>query len=635
MEEKKARKVMQGDPRVLGAVRRSGGYNFAAAFPTEKEIRLLLYKKGQEVPEEEIFIDSSYFTGKMASVFLSDFKGEKYEYNYQVGDEVVHDPAAAKIVGREGFGKVDEGGNPHSIRCGFDDRRYDWEEDCRPEYPYSDTILYKLHVRGYTMQKNSKVRKKGTFSGIIEKIPYFQELGITSLELMPVYDFEEVIFLENMPLKYAMKMKDKMKTNYWGYTKGNYFAPKPAYCATKDSIKEFRDMVKSLHKAGIECILEFYFPKEIQQLLVLQVLHHWYLTYHVDGFHLIGDGVPVEMICKDPLLCKAKLIFAGVPYMEAKSGVRNIAVCNDDFKQNIRRFLKSDGDSLNAAVRCMRANPAAHGMINCITNQDGFTLMDLVSYDSKHNEENGENNQDGNSYNFSWNCGVEGPSRKLSVRQLREQQMRNAWLLLLLSQGTPMIYAGDEFGNSQQGNNNAYCQDNETGWVDWKCFNKNKEMVDFVKDVIVFRKQHPILHPEKELRVMDYKSFGYPDLSYHSSRAWYASYDNVSHHIGLMYCGLYAQKKDGQSDDFIYVAYNFHWEAHEFALPRIRKQKWCRIFHSAPEDEEGYFLKEEEELENQKMVEVAPRSISIFIGRQEKDVCIHGNILKQSPDIKS
>ena len=195
-----------------------------------------------------------------------------------------------------------------------------------------------------------------------------------------------------------------------------------------------------------------------------------------------------------------------------------------------------------------------------------------------------------------------------------------------------MIYAGDEFGNSQQGNNNAYCQDNETGWVDWKCFNKNKEMIDFVKDVIAFRKQHPILHPEKELRVMDYKSFGYPDLSYHSSRAWYASYEDVSHHIGLMYCGLYAKKDDGQSDDFIYVAYNFHWEAQDFALPRIKKQKWCRIFHSAPE--EGYFLKEEEELENQKMVEVAPRSISIFIGRQEKDVCIHGNTLKQSLTIK-
>ena len=619
MAEKKARKVMQGDPRVLGVARRNGGYNFAAEFPTEKDVRLLLYKKGQEEPEEEIPIESSYFTGQMASVFLPDFKGEKYEYNYQVGDEVVHDPAAAKIVGREGFGNVTDSTNPHSIRGGFDDGKYDWEEDCRPEYPYSETILYKIHVRGYTMQKNSKVRKKGTFAGIIEKIPYFQELGITSLELMPVYDFDEVIFPENMPLKYAMKMKEKLKTNFWGYTKGNYFAPKPAYCAGRDSMKEFRDMVKALHKAGMECILEFYFPKATHHLLVLQVLHHWYLTYHVDGFHLLGDGVSVEMLCKDPLLSKAKLLFHGVPDMGKGQSTRNVAVCNEGFKYDIRRFLKSDEDSLNAAVRHMRSNSAAHGMINYITNQDGFTLMDLVSYDDKHNEENGEDNQDGNSYNFSWNCGVEGPSRKLAVRKLREQQMRNAFLLLLLSQGTPMIYGGDEFGNSQQGNNNAYCQDNETGWVDWRCFGKNKEMITFVKDVIAFRKQHPILHPEQELRVMDYKSFGYPDLSYHSSRAWYASYDNVSHHIGMMYCGLYAQKEDGQCDDFIYVAYNFHWEAHEFALPRIRKQKWYRIFNSVSEEEGGYFLKEEEELENQKMVEVAPRSISIFIGRQEKN----------------
>lgn len=619
MAEKKARKVMHGDPRVLGVVRRNGGYNFAAEFPTEKEVRLLLYRKGQEVPEEEIVLESSYFIGQMASVFLPDFKGEKYEYNYQVGETVVHDPAAAKIVGREGFGVVTDTTNPHRIRGGFDDGRYDWEEDSRPEYPYSETILYKLHVRGYTMQKNSKVRKKGTFAGIIEKIPYFQELGITSLELMPVYDFDEVIFPENMPLKYAMKMKDKLKTNFWGYTKGNYFAPKPTYCAGRDSIKEFRDMVKALHKAGIECILEFYFPKDTHDSFVQQVLHHWYLTYHVDGFHLLGDGVPVEMICKDPLLCKAKLLLHRVPDLGKEQGTRNVAVCNEGFKCDIRRFLKSDEDSLNAAVRHMRSNPASHGTINYITNQDGFTLMDLVSYDSRHNEANGEDNQDGASYNFSWNCGVEGPSRKLAVRKLREQQMRNAFLLLLLSQGTPMIYGGDEFGNSQQGNNNAYCQDNETGWVDWKAFSKNKEMIAFVKDVIAFRKQHPILHPENELRVMDYKSFGYPDLSYHSSRAWYASYDNVSHHIGMMYCGMYAQKEDGQKDDFIYIAYNFHWEPHEFALPRIRKQKWYRIFHSVPEQEEGFFLKEEEELENQKMVEVGPRSISIFIGRQEKN----------------
>lgn len=633
--EKKVRKVMQGDPRVPGAVRRSGGYNFAAEFPTEKDVRLLLYKKGHEDPEEEIPIEASYFTGRMASVFLPDFKGERYEYNYQVGETVVHDPAAAKIVGCREFGSITENSSPHSIRCGFDDGQYDWEEDCRPEYPYSETILYKIHVRGYTMQRNSKVHKKGTFAGIIEKIPYFRELGITSLELMPVYDFNEVIVPENMPLQYARKMTDKLRTNFWGYTKGNYFAPKPAYCAGRDSIKEFRDMIKALHKAGIECILEFYFPAEIHHLLVLQVLHHWYLTYHVDGFHLIGDGVSADTICKDPLLCRAKLIFPGGTAVGNGRGMRNAAICNEGFKQDMRRFLKSDEDSLNAAVGRMRLNPAEYGIINYITNQDGFTMMDLVSYDSKHNEANGENNRDGNSYNFSWNCGVEGPSRKVSVRKLREQQMRNAFLLLLLSQGTPMIYGGDEFGNSQQGNNNAYCQDNETGWVDWRAFTKNRQMLMFVREVIAFRKQHPILHPEKELRAVDYKSLGYPDLSYHSSRAWYASYDNVSHYIGMMFCGLYAKRADGQCDDFIYIAYNFHWKEHEFALPRVKKQKWYRIFSSAAESKEGYFFREEEELENQMMVEVAPRSISIFIGRQEKNVCIHGNTLKQLPTIKS
>ncbi len=622
----KDRQIVQGDPRILGVTRIGSGYNFAVAFDTKEEISLLLYKKGTQELEEEILIPRECYKGKVAAFVLPGFQAKRYEYNYKVGDKILQDPCAVRIVGKRAFGELEldrEKGQSHRVRCGFDVNAYDWEGDRPLERPYSDMILYKVHVRGYTSQKNSRVRHKGTFRGIMEKISYFQELGITALELMPVYDFEEVLLPGNIPLEFISKMKETLRLNYWGYARGNYFAPKPAYCAGKDAVTEFKDLVKALHQAGLECILEFYFPAGSDGLRVVQVLRHWHLTYHVDGFHLLGDGVPVELICSDSVLGSAKLMFLGVPGSEIRDKWnpkdRTLAEYNEGFKQDMRRFLKSDEDSLNDAVERMRRNPIDHAVINYITSQDGFTLMDLVSYDVKHNEANGEANRDGTSYNFSWNCGVEGPSRRASVKKLRSQQLRNAILFLMLSQGVPMLYGGDEFGNSQQGNNNAYCQDNEIGWVDWRAFNRNKELVEFVKEAIAFRKSHKIFHMDSELRVMDYKSLGYPDLSYHSTKAWYAARDNVSYHIGLMYCGDYAVNQDGSSDDYMYVAYNFHWEPHDFALPKLPEgKKWCRVLDSGGKLGEGFFLKDGRKLENQKMVEVKARSIEIYIGQQEK-----------------
>lgn len=623
MKDKNSICRIEGDPRVLGVTKLDRGYNFAIALEKEEPVSLLLYKKGTEELQEEIAIPAEWHTGQVAAVCLPDFSPEKYEYNYKVGEKIFQDPEASIICGKGDFGELCDCKKTHSVRCGFlPTKEFDWEGDRQLELPYSEMILYKLHVRGFTKQKNSKVRHKGTFTGITEKIPYFKELGITALELMPAYDFDEVLMPDNMPLEYACKMKDKFRVNYWGYTSGNYFAPKSAYCSSKDHVTEVKNMVKELHKAGIQCIMEFYFPEKISPLHVLNIIRYWYLEYHMDGFHLLGDGVPSDMISSDPLLKKAKLMFQSVPCREDSGCAdKNLAEYNEGFKQDMRRFLKSDEDSLDSAVMRMRCNPENHAVVNYIANQDGFTLMDLVSYDAKHNEANGEENRDGNSFNYSWNCGVEGPSRKLAIRRLREKQMRNGILFMLLSQGVPMIYAGDEFGNSQQGNNNAYCQDNEIGWVDWRAYGRNGEMVRFVKDAIEFRKKHGVFHQSKELRVMDYQSLGYPDVSYHSSRAWYAAYDNVCRHVGLMYCGDYAKDSNGDSDDFIYVAYNFHWEPHEFALPNLPgKQKWCCILETGQKLGDSYFHKEGKLLENQKVVEVAPRSIGIFIGKQETSI---------------
>lgn len=621
MQKKQDRKIRQGDPRTAGVNRVGRGCNFAAAFEKGQDVKLVLYKKGAEEPLEEIPLDASCFTGNMAAVCLPDLRVEQYEYNYRVDGEIVLDPCAERIVGKGEFGTMPEDLAKHKIRCGFLPSRYNWEEDELIPLDYKDMILYKIHVRGYTKHSHSKVRHKGTFRGIIDKIPYLKELGITALELMPAYDFDEIVLPKNTSMEYVSEQKNKGKVNYWGYTGGNYYAPKPSYCFGRDAVTEMRDMVKALHKAGIACIMEFYFPAEIHSMQILSILRHWYVNYHIDGFHVVGEQIPVEMISKDPMLQDVKLLFDWVPGQDGvkkKRVTRNLAEYNEGFKTDIRRFLKSDEDSVGNAIMRIKRNPDDHAVINYISNQDGFTLADLVSYDVRHNEENGENNHDGNAYNFSWNCGVEGPTKKRVICKLREKQKRNAFLFLLLSQGVPMIYGGDEFGNSQQGNNNAWCQDNEIGWVDWKPYNRNRELVKFVKAAIAFRKEHGVFHQGQELKGMDYKALGYPDISCHSNKAWYMEYGNTCHQVGIMYCGDYAKKADGSPDDCFYVAYNFHWEPKEFALPNLAdKQKWYRILDTSVSGGETIFEDAGEQLENQKLVEGKPRSISIFVGREE------------------
>ena len=244
----------------------------------------------------------------------------------------------------------------------------------------------------------------------------------------------------------------------------------------------------------------------------------------------------------------------------------------------MRRFLKGDEDTLHQALRRMRCNPVQNGVINYITSYEGFSLADLVSYDRKHNEANGEDNQDGNPYNASWNCGVEGPTRKRTILQLRKRQMKNALALLLFSQGTPMLTAGDEFGQSREGNNNPYCQDNEISWLNWKLTEKNKDFLDYTKELIALRKAHPVFHQSRELTLMDYAACGYPDLSYHGKDAWRLMADRLNREAGLMYCGRYAPKDRAQEDDFFYIAMNMHWEPQRLALPDLPAgMRWEKV----------------------------------------------------------
>ena len=609
-----------GNPRLPGVTKENDSYNFSCAIPDRKPASLLLYKKGSCEIETEIPLPVKERTGEMAAVRLTNLSLKDYEYNYKIDNIIYPDNYADLLIGKSAFGQPDDA-NPHTVRCRFVEEEFPWEGDECLYIPFEDMILYKLHVRGYTMQKASRVRYKGTFQGLQLKIPHLKELGITSVELMPCYEFDEIIKKEEFPTAYAYQ-EESCKVNYWGYSKkAYYFAPKASYSATGNPVREFKELVRAFHQAGIECIMEFYVPVNMDPLLVLAAVRNWKLEYHIDGFHMLGEGVPQDLLIKDPLLAETKLLFMNVNgqmiYKNNSSDYKYLAEYNEGFRENMRCFLKGDDDKLNEFALYNRRNPTTHGVINYMSIQDGFTMMDMVSYNWKHNEKNGEDNRDGTNYNYSWNCGIEGPSRKLSVRALRKQQIRNSFLFLLLSQGVPLLYQGDEICNSQNGNNNAYCQDNETGWVDWTAAKRNQDMISFVKEAAAFRRKHPVLHMKKEPRVMDYKTLGYPDLSYHTQRAWFARFKDNAQYLGVMYCGAYAKTPEGESDDFIYIAYNMHWQIHEFGLPHLPEGKnWYLAADTGMKMGTGFYPAEEQPLVKAEItIQVSPRTILILEGK--------------------
>lgn len=626
--------IKKGKPFPLGVSKIQDKIQFAISLPNVKECRLHLYKKG--VKERTIVLDRSYQIGSIFSVMLEKFPYKEFEYDYEVNGKKVLDPYSRRIIGREQWGKKVE---EETLRSGASFKEFDWEEDTLLNIPYEDMILYQIHVRGFTKHISSKVKKKGTYEGMIEKIPYLKELGINALLLMPMYEFDEVIKEEikkelDLPYlnyqyqdkkskskeldKKEEKIEDKQipKINYWGYSREPYyFAPKASYAAnTKNPVESFKSLVKELHKNGIELILELYFYPKTNQNLILDCLRYWVLEYHIDGFLVNDDVVPTTFLATDPLLCSVKLLSTNwnqdMIYEEQTiPEQKKIAEYNDGFMVNVRRFLKGDEGQVGTCANYIKRNPKGYGVINYITKINGFTLADLVSYDVKHNEGNGENGVDGTNYNYSWNCGIEGKTRKQTVINLRKKQMKNAMVFLMISQGTPMILSGDEFCNSANGNNNPYCQDNSTSWLNWNQLVHQKEMFSFVKELISIRKKHSSFHKKKELRGTDYISCGYPDISFHGTKSWYPDFSNYSRVLGILLCGLY-EKKETQPDAFFYIAINMHWESHEFDLPKLPKGlEWELIVYTGEEPIE--FKKQDIELEqvNHNTIEVKQKEL--------------------------
>ena len=646
---------------------------------------LLLFKRGEEEPWQTISMDPRERMGDVWRVAL-EYTGtlpRDLEYCFEVDGQRMADPCGRAMRGWEDWGEPEHMKRLLRSPVKIDD--FDWEEDQRPEIPMEDCVIYRVHTRGFTKHNTSGVRDKGTFSAVARKIPYMKELGVTTVELMPVTEFQEVITQDGQGPFTRTTFTGRL--NYWGYADGFYFAPKAAYSAgkRKDPVRELKSLVKELHANGMELVIELFFNGTESSSFVLDVVRCWVKEFHLDGVHLVGN-VPAGLVGGDPYLSGVKLFangwdgvngagwrqrkYIGIPMKDdggltlggmrpgvkaaagsgktsaetaekqppksldfyipgpgstpayaaspAQKGLaRRLVEYNDGFEQDMRRFLKGDEGMLRTVMDRITRNPKDMGVVNYMAHTNGFTLMDMVSYDRKHNEANGENNQDGTDYNLSWNCGEEGPTRKKKIADLRRKQLRNAFLLLFLSQGTPLLTSGDEFGHTKGGNNNSYCQDNAVSWLNWSQLRSNKAIYEFAKQAIAFRKAHPVLHMAEQPKLMDHLACGCPDVSFHGVKAWYPEFEHFRRQLGVLYCGSYGKKADGSPDDTIFVMYNMHWEPCEFAMPNLPKDRqWFAAMDTARKDVNGFWAPgEEPRLEDQKTYPVAARSIVVLIGK--------------------
>ena len=561
---------VKGRPQPFGVEIRKDHINFAVQVPTGKKCELLLYKKGSMNPKYRFEMPEEKGIGEVRFLALQGLDTEKYEYNFQIDERVWIDPYVRELAGTKKFGvRMDV--QKHQARGKFVRDAYDWEDDKRPHLAWNDVIAYSLHIRGFTKHSSSHAVHKGTYLGIVEKIPYLLQLGINQIQCMPVYEFDE----------------NQRHVNYWGYGKAYFFAPKASYAAG-DPVNEMKSLVRQMHLAGIEVILEMPFTEGTTFSLILDCLRYWVMQYHVDGFIVNPYICNPDELAKDPVLAKSKIL-------KKEDGFQNV----------MRRFLKGDEGMIRDVI-CQLKNQDTQ-LYNYIASHNGFTLCDVVSYDGKHNEANGENNLDGPDYNYSWNCGAEGNSRKKAVNELRKNQIFNAFFLLLFAQGMPCILSGDEFMNTQKGNNNAYCQDNLISWLDWNQLSRQEELYTFVCRLIALRKACMKQTAKKSEDTMGRS--GIPQISYHGEDAWQMPAGRASRQLGVFY------HEESTEKDF-YIAYNMHWLSHSFALPSLPKgMEWVCIAGT----KEGVLDEKEAVPVKDKKVQLEERTIKVFVGRQAKE----------------
>jgi len=641
-------KIRPGFFRMYGACVASNGVSFTINSHGATRCTLLLFKPQAPKPYARIPFPDSYRIGDTYSMLVFDIKPDEFEYAFSFDgpyepakgllfneENVLLDPYSRAVTGQRKWGEKPEGGKDFEYRARVVKSSFDWGNIKQLEQPFEDLVIYETHVRGYTKDKSSGVSAPGTFAGLKDKIPYLKDLGINAVELMPIFEFDE--------MESARVVDGVQLYNYWGYNTVSFFAPNTSYAFNEEHNREgdeLKSLIKALKENGIEVILDVVFNHTAEgnemgpcfsfkgidnnvyymltpdahyynfsgcgnvmncnhpvvRSFIIDCLRHWAIEYRVDGFRfdlasILGrdqNGAPManppilESLAFDPVLGKMKLIAeawdaGGLYQVGSFPSWNRWAEWNGRYRDDMRSFLKGDdGMAGNAITRITGSrdlySPESRGhkaSVNFLTCHDGFTLYDLYSYNEKHNEKNGWNNTDGDNNGHSWNCGAEGETDDPNVNGLRRRLIKNAFAALLCSRGPAMFFAGDEFCNTQFGNNNAYCQDNIISWLDWSRLEEFKEIHDFVRHMIQFRKEHPILR-----KMTKPSSCQFPEISVHNGTPFNASTDYKTKLIGIMYAG---RNEEDTEDDIVFYCMNAYWEPLVMQLPVLPNGKHWHV----------------------------------------------------------
>lgn len=641
-------KIRPGFFRMYGACVASNGVSFTINSHGATRCTLLLFKPQASKPYARIPFPDSYRIGDTYSMLVFDIKPDEFEYAFSFDgpyepakgllfneENVLLDPYSRAVTGQRKWGEKPEGGKDFEYRARVVKSSFDWGNIKQLEQPFEDLVIYETHVRGYTKDKSSGVSAPGTFAGLKDKIPYLKDLGINAVELMPIFEFDE--------MESARVVDGVQLYNYWGYNTVSFFAPNTSYAFNEEHNHEgdeLKSLIKALKENGIEVILDVVFNHTAEgnemgpcfsfkgidnnvyymltpdahyynfsgcgnvmncnhpvvRSFIIDCLRHWAIEYRVDGFRfdlasILGrdqNGAPManppilESLAFDPVLGKMKLIAeawdaGGLYQVGSFPSWNRWAEWNGRYRDDMRSFLKGDdGMAGNAITRITGSrdlySPESRGhkaSVNFMTCHDGFTLYDLYSYNEKHNEKNGWNNTDGDNNGHSWNCGAEGETDDPNVNGLRRRLIKNAFAALLCSRGPAMFFAGDEFCNTQFGNNNAYCQDNIISWLDWSRLEEFKEIHDFVRHMIQFRKEHPILR-----KMTKPSSCQSPEISVHNGTPFNASTDYKTKLIGIMYAG---RNEEDTEDDIVFYCMNAYWEPLVMQLPVLPNGKHWHV----------------------------------------------------------
>lgn len=489
--------------------------------------------------------------------------------------------------------------------------------ECYEHHSLRREIFYKLHVRCFTAHPSAGVKHGGTFRGVREKLPYIKKLGVTAVILMPIYDFDETMpdrdftvppcATDVKPVEVKASDKEQQRLNVWGYSSpAAYFAVKSSYASEPEKAHlEFRNMVGAFHKAGIDVFMEISFNRGLPYSYISEVLYYWNSVYGVDGFRLMGENPYYPLLASEPFLSGIMLITDRIDTDDNdRCAVLSdrLAVCSDSFMVNCRRLVKGDENQVHEFTGRFMDNGGSSARINYFADHDGFTLSDVFSYDVRHNEANLEKNRDGREINYSWNCGVEGPTGKKNIRQLRLRMCKNALTLMFLSQGVPILMAGDEFLNTAGGNNNYYCCDNETGYVVWENGVYSKDLLGYVRQLIALKRDHIVFSNSLPLRERDYTGNGVPDISFHGTKAWMPDYGYFSRTLGVLLNGSFAMFDKRTHDSSYFILMNLHWESHEFDLPTVGD---CGYKLVCASDESSVVL-------NEKTCTLGERTVAVF-----------------------